>query len=257
MIANYHTHTFRCKHAKGQDEEYILRAIEGGLKILGFSDHAPVNCVEGYKGWWRVQPEDAKEYIESLKVLREKYKDKIKIHIGFEMEYYPELFDKMYLYVKELGAEYIILGEHYIGSEWDGSIHSNHEGHTEDDLIKYTDLLIEGMKTGKYLYVAHPDMFRFDGDDEFYAKEAERICCAAKELDVPLELNMLGIFDNRNYPNEKFLKVAGQIGCKMIFGFDAHDPYRAYDDKSLVKAQELVKKYNINLIEKIEIKGLK
>ncbi len=257
MIANYHTHTFRCKHAKGQDEEYILRAIEGGLKILGFSDHAPVNCVEGYNGWWRVQPEDAEEYIESLKALREKYKDKIKIYIGFEMEYYPELFDKMYSYVKSLGAEYIILGEHYIGSEWDGSIHSNREGHTEEDLIKYTDLLIEGMKTGKYLYVAHPDMFRFDGDDEFYAKESERLCRAAKELDVPLELNMLGIFDNRNYPNEKFLKVAGKIGCKMIFGFDAHEPYRAYDDKSLAKAQELVKKYNINLIDKIEIKGLK
>ena len=95
MLANYHTHTFRCKHAKGKDEEYVLRAIEGGLKVLGFSDHAPINFVEGYDGWWRVQPEDAEEYINSLRKLREKYKDKIKIHIGFEMEYFPEYFDKI------------------------------------------------------------------------------------------------------------------------------------------------------------------
>ncbi len=257
MIANYHTHTFRCGHAKGSDEEYIKRAIEGGIKIMGFSDHAPINCVEGYHAWWRVQPEEAKEYIESLRKLREKYKDKIEIYIGFEMEYYPEYFDEMYRYVKELGAQYIILGEHYAGSEWDGSIHSNHPGHSDEELIKYTDLLIEGMKTGKYLYVAHPDMFRFDGDDELYVKEAQRLCRAAKELDVPLELNMLGVFDNRNYPNEKFLKVAGQVGCKMIFGFDAHNPERAYDDKSIIKAQALVKKYNLNLIDKVEIKGLK
>ena len=252
MIANYHTHTFRCKHAKGQDEEYILRAIEGGLKILGFSDHAPINCVKGYDAWWRVQPEDAKEYIETLKKLREKYKDKIKIYIGFEMEYYPELFDKMYAYVKELGAEYIILGEHYIGSEWDGSIHSNHPGHTKEDFTRYVNILIEGMKTGKFLYVAHPDMFRFEGDEQFYENEAERLCLAAKELDVPLELNLLGIHDNRNYPNERFLKVAGKTGCKMILGFDAHEPHRAYDDKSLAKAQKLVKKYNINLISDVE-----
>ena len=257
MIANYHTHTFRCAHATGTDEEYVKRAIEGGLKVIGFADHAPINCVEGYDAWWRVQPEDAKEYVNSILSLKEKYKDKIEIHVGFEMEYYPEYFDKMYAFVKEVGAEYIILGEHYIGSEWDGSIHSNHLGHTDEDLIKYTNLLIEGMKTGKYLYIAHPDMFNFTGDDELYANQAKKLCLAAKEMDIALELNLLGIFDGRNYPNEKFLKVSGEVGNKVILGFDAHDPQRAYDDKSLAKAEELVKKYNLNLIEKLDIVGLK
>lgn len=37
MIANYHTHTWRCRHADGTEREYVERAIEGGLKILGFS----------------------------------------------------------------------------------------------------------------------------------------------------------------------------------------------------------------------------
>ncbi|MBR2043129.1 MAG: histidinol-phosphatase [Clostridia bacterium] len=253
MYANYHTHTYRCSHATGTEEEYIKRAIDGGIKIMGFSDHAPVNCVEGYKGWWRVQPEDAKEYIDTINSLKEKYKDKIKIHVGFEMEYYPEYFEEMLKYVKELGAEYIIMGEHYIDGDWkETSHHSNHPGRTAEELKKYVDTVIEGMKTGEYLYVAHPDMVFFDKGDEVYKREAKRICTAAKEMDIPLELNLLGIYDNRNYPDERFLKVAGEVGCKMILGFDAHDPYRAFDDKSLVKAEELINKYNLNIISDLE-----
>ena len=41
MLANYHTHTTRCRHAVGADREYVKAAIESGVKILGFSDHAP------------------------------------------------------------------------------------------------------------------------------------------------------------------------------------------------------------------------
>ena len=44
MKTNYHTHTTRCMHAVGSDEEYVLSAIKGGFQILGFSDHTPKNC---------------------------------------------------------------------------------------------------------------------------------------------------------------------------------------------------------------------
>ena len=37
MIANYHTHTWRCRHADGTEREYVERTIEGGLKILALS----------------------------------------------------------------------------------------------------------------------------------------------------------------------------------------------------------------------------
>lgn len=38
---NLHTHTYRCHHAKGTDEEYVIKAIENGYDLIGFSDHAP------------------------------------------------------------------------------------------------------------------------------------------------------------------------------------------------------------------------
>ena len=41
MIANYHTHTRRCRHARESEKEYVEEAIRSGLKVLGFSDHTP------------------------------------------------------------------------------------------------------------------------------------------------------------------------------------------------------------------------
>lgn len=38
---NLHSHTYRCHHAKGTDEEYVLSAIKNGYTEMGFSDHAP------------------------------------------------------------------------------------------------------------------------------------------------------------------------------------------------------------------------
>ena len=36
MLTNYHTHTTRCGHAEGTEEEYILTALRCGYKVLGF-----------------------------------------------------------------------------------------------------------------------------------------------------------------------------------------------------------------------------
>ena len=54
MIANYHTHTYRCGHSGNYaDEEFVLHAIDAGLKVLGFSDHTPwpyAGCPNGCDG---------------------------------------------------------------------------------------------------------------------------------------------------------------------------------------------------------------
>ena len=41
LKANYHTHTYRCRHAYGSEREYIEAAIRMGIAELGFSDHVP------------------------------------------------------------------------------------------------------------------------------------------------------------------------------------------------------------------------
>ena len=77
---NLHTHTTRCFHAVGSDEEYVLAAIKNGIKILGFSDHCPMDQYTVYKD--RMKLAELDEYIASIRHLKEKYKDQIQMKIG-------------------------------------------------------------------------------------------------------------------------------------------------------------------------------
>ena len=252
MDYNYHSHTVRCNHATGSEEEYINTAINTGIRYMGFSDHAPFKFTDGYESFYRVPTALGKDYISVLRDLREKYKDEIDIKIGFEMEYYPSYFESMLKTVLDLGAEYLILGQHFINEEHPSGIASS-GATTEEYLKKYVDLVVDGIKTGYFTYVCHPDLIAFEGDDAIYEREVRKICLASKEYNVPLEINFLGIRNNRHYPNEKFWKTVGEVGSPVTFGMDAHATVEAGDIKSLKTAEELVSKYGLNYIGKPKI----
>lgn len=253
MKYNYHTHTARCGHAAGEDREYVLTAIEAGVEEMGFSDHAPFRFPDGRESGYRVPMARAEEYIESVRALRAEFKDKIKLHVGFEMEYYPTYFQQMLSLVKGLGAEYLILGQHFIDEEKVGNV-STAPHDSEAELKTYVDTVVEGMESGAFLYVAHPDVFRFIGKDEIYEAEAHRLCRASVRTGVPLEINFLGIRQKRAYPREDFWKIAGEEGVDVVFGYDAHEPIHASGVDSEATARALVKKYGLRFIEDFKIK---
>ena len=85
---NYHTHTWRCGHAKGTDEQYVQAAIDAGFKVLGFSDHGPYRNRSFLDS--RMDFSQVDEYYQSCNQLKEKYKNQIDIKIGFELEYFDE-----------------------------------------------------------------------------------------------------------------------------------------------------------------------
>lgn len=252
MFANYHTHSFRCGHATGTEREYIENAIRGGYKILGFSDHAPFRFPDGRESSFRIMTSQAEGYFETIRTLREEYKDKIKIYIGFEMEYYPEYFDEMLKNVKSLGSEYLILGQHFIENEKPGATYSGTPCTEEYKIVEYADCVIEAMKTSEFRYVAHPDVFNFVGDKEIREREWRRICIAAREMNIPLEINFLGIRGSRHYPAEDFWKIAGEEKPNVIFGLDSHSVADTIDESSLAIAKKMVKTYGLNLIDELE-----
>lgn len=253
MNFNFHTHTKRCGHAVGEDEEYVLKAIAHGFTDLGFSDHVPLlyNC--GKEGGARIKMKDAEDYARSVILLKEKYKDKINIHLGFECEYLDEYFDKTLANVIKWGAEYIILGQHFYIPEFPENPAWQHVINQTDNsssLIAYTDSVIKAMRTGKFSYVAHPDMFNFVGDSSLFRREAERLCVESKALNIPLELNLLGIRGKRNYPFDAFWAVAGGVGCPVTMGCDAHSPDDLYNADAIKTAKHLIEKYKLNYIAK-------
>ena len=256
MYSNYHTHTFRCKHAKGSEEEYIEKAISEGVKILGFSDHAPYIYPPGYVSSYKMLPEQLSEYCDTLSALKEKYRDKIEIHIGLETEYYENLFDETLEFWRGYPIEYLILGHHMLGNEYDKTrwvVGTR----TEDKsiLTRYVDAVLKAAGTGRISCVAHPDMLNFVGDEDFYLQENERMLKGLKQLSVPVEINLLGLMDKRHYPRERFWELAGRCSIDAILGFDAHTPECCPHIETVVEGMRLADRYGINLLSKLELKN--
>ena len=61
---NLHTHTFRCGHASGTDDQMVLSAIEAGFELLGFSDHMPYP--ELHLPTCRMFYDQRQEYVDSI-----------------------------------------------------------------------------------------------------------------------------------------------------------------------------------------------
>ena len=158
MIANYHTHTPRCGHASGEEKEYVEEAIRGGLKILGFSDHAPVPYKGGYSSpGVRMDVSEIEDYVDAVMRVKDEYRRDIEIHLGFEMEYYPGYIDAQLDLYRQYPIDFFLLGQHYLGDE----IGCPYCGrHTEDRsvLTGYCSQTAEALKTGLFTYFAHPDL---------------------------------------------------------------------------------------------------
>ena len=255
MIANYHTHTFRCHHAKGEDEDYVRAALDNGVQILGFSDHAPMLGRDYLKADIRMRPELLSDYVHCLRKLREKYADQIEIHIGLEVEYYPDIFKDLAAFYKRNGVEYLLLGQHWIGKESvpGESCYMFRPTDSEASLSWFADTLIEAMETGMFSYVAHPDIIQYTGPDEIYEKHMRRIARRAKELGIPVEMNLHGLRGGRNYPDPRFLRIAGEEGLSVIIALDAHDPHEFYEHENYEAGLELARECGVKLVETVDL----
>ena len=258
MTANYHTHTYRCLHACGEDEEYVKVAIERGVQVLGFSDHSPINYPNDYVCPHKMTMGELAGYVNSVNELRRKYAGKIEIHLGLEAEYYEETFEKSLKEWRDAGIEYLILGQHYVVlPEWErGTLPS--VAHVGDEaLISYVEACTRGMRTGKFSYLAHPDILRYSGENEaLYDELTRRLIACAIECDMPLEINMLGLRTGRHYPAERFWKIAKEYSPKVILGADAHSPQDLAEPKNVNQALLFAKKYNLKLIDRLDLKAI-
>ena len=256
MRASYHTHTYRCKHASGSAEEYIERGIAEGLSILGFSDHAPMPYKYGYVSSYKMLPEEIGEYFDELVALKEKYKSKIDIKIGFETEYYPSLWEDSLRFWKSYPVDYLILGQHFVPEEYfPDRVYSGNPTSEKQNVTTYVDRVIAGMNTGIITYVAHPDLINYTGKDNvFYLDEMSRIIEEAKRLAMPIEYNLLGKALGRNYPNRDFWNLAADYKVDVIIGCDSHSPDRVAKKDEIENAEKYLFSLGFNVLDEIELK---
>lgn len=249
MKTNYHTHTARCNHAVGTEEEYVQAAIKRGLNTLGFSDHTPYYFPGDYYSNFRMRMNQLDDYTATVKMLSNRYANQINILTGLEAEFYPDLFPALLERLQDSDVAYLILGQHMVDNE----IGAQYSGHPTDDvtvLKKYCYQICDAFQTGVFTYLAHPDLIHFVGSEDIYSENMRLICREAKKCGIPLEYNLLGLSTNRQYPNDHFWILAAEEGNTVVLGCDAHKP-EALEDTNTEK--EAIRRLNVLSITPVEL----
>ena len=239
QIFNLHTHTWRCGHAVGEDYEYVENAIKAGFSLIGFSEHIQYRADN--RKYNRIDFEDFVSYFSDIRALKKAYKERIVILCGLEAAYVPEAMNDLLELSTE--SDYILLGQHQGGlSDKKYCLKCN-----DEDVLQYAADIENGLSTGLYSVIAHPDYFMNARSSwsKQCAEASERICKAAKKYGVPLELNLKGSLSHKDwigqeycthYPYRKFWEIAAKEGNDVLYGWDAHSP------KDLLGSTEIVDK---------------
>ena len=258
MKKNYHTHHELCRHAKGTAEDYVKKAIDANLSVLGFSDHAPSAVITHDD---RMRFEELETYLEDVETMKRRYEDKIKIHTGLEIEY----LDTNHEYYRDLSrkVEYFILGQHYIRPEDDKSSLRGTVGLKKgEDIINYAKSVESAIKTGMFSLIAHPDIYlaSYPRFDTFAEEAAHIIIDAAIRYDVPLEFNANGVRrgvkiseagTHYRYPRKEFWDIAVKKGAVAVLSADAHHPEQL-DDKAIEDSEALIKAWGVVTTETLK-----
>lgn len=231
-ISNFHTHTHLCRHASGRPADYVEQALKEGCSALGFSDHCPYP--DSFFDCWpeiRMTEDEAAEYDQDILEAREMAS--FPVFQGYECEWEAE-YGSWYDELKDsYHADYLVLGAHWVT---DGKSHIYIPRVESPSLLNaYIDQTIDGMRSGHFAFLAHPDLFMagYKEWDEQAKACSQAILDAAADLDLPVEINGLGmsraLSSTRRgmryaYPYVEFWEMAALTNVRVICNPDAHEP---------------------------------
>ncbi len=229
LPADYHMHTPLCRHAVGEPVEYAARAVEIGLKEIGFTDHSPMRQDDFDN--WRMRFDQLGEYVEKVRKAQRDF-PLLTIRLGLEVDYLPGHEE----WIRELASlhpwDYFIGSVHYVSDSWAVDNPEKLSEWKQRDAFEvwtvYFDWLTRAASSGLFEIIGHADLpkkFRFYPNRDC-THLYQRFLSAVKSKDVAIELNTAGLRkDCREiYPSRYILQLAAQKGVPITFGSDAHAP---------------------------------
>ena len=239
MRVDLHNHTPRCNHAVGTMNEYVEQAIQKGIDIFGFSDHAPMSFDPKY----RMSLNEADEYEKEVKELADKYKDQINILLGYEVDFLPNYLEERIL---QAPVDYLIGSVHFIpkdGNLWgfDNPEFIGEYKNADIDKIwqDYFDAIETMAKSGLFQIVGHLDLikvfnFKPKKDVRLFAQKALE---AIKKSGMAIEISSAGLRKpvGEPYPSKELLEVAYELDIPITLASDAHAPQQVGQNMSSIE----------------------
>lgn len=274
---NYHSHTYRCMHADMDvtDEDYVKEYIKHGFKKIAFTDHCPEKNIIDDRPKIRMPYSQKDEYLRSIGLLKDKYKNQIKIESGFEVEYMPG--DEKNIAELKNDSDKIIIGQHFIYDDNKKIKIFSKTDCTDDELIRYGNYIKAAIELKFADIIAHPDIYLYRRPvfGEVERQVAETICECAEKNDIPLEINLNFIFgktyyENKKhntdpydvqikklntvvYPRKEFWEVASKYNVRVLYGLDTHRLVQIqHFDELVCLATEIIGQDTIDKLNFIE-----
>ena len=243
-MRDYHIHTKRCGHARGEMEQYVERALETGLEEIGFSDHLPFfhKRDPGYT----MALEELPGYVEDVERMRGQH-PRLRIKLGVEADYFPGQEKETEKALEAHPFDFVLGSVHFIDG-WGFDMpeeEKNWRGKDVDQIYRdYFKLLRQAAQTGLFDIIGHTDLVKKFGHRpaQHLEEEIEKTAAVFKESGLTVEINTSGLRRpvREIYPAMEILKVYHHYNIPIVFGSDAHAPEEVGEDfdKAVAYAKE-------------------
>jgi histidinol-phosphatase (PHP family) len=243
-IGNYHTHTNHCD-GHGEPREYAEAALRKGMPRLGFSGH---NVVP-FPTDWTMRAERQESYLREVREVRDRYRGKLEIFLGMEVDFIPGMTSPTSPAVRALGLDFVIGSVHFIGpsdgdhawtvdgprEEMEAALKDGFGGDPRRLVERYYQLVAAMAESAAPDIIAHFDVVKknnrdgrfFSEDAEWYRAAVKRALDAVRDSGSVLEINTGGVVRNTSgafYPSPWILQEARQRGIPVLVSSDAHHP---------------------------------
>ncbi|MCQ2385654.1 MAG: histidinol-phosphatase HisJ family protein [Clostridia bacterium] len=230
--SNFHTHTHFCD-GKDTPEDIVREAIRLGCPAVGFSGHG----FTLYDRTYCMSLEATEAYCAEISRLKKIYRDKIKIYLGLEKDYYSQEDTSRY--------DYIIGSVHYVnkngiylaidnneeeflwvvGNYYGGDFYALAEAYYENvgnvyekthcNIIGHFDLVTKYNEKNKYFDVYHPR----------YVAAARKALNKLLPSPAYFEINSGAISRGCRttpYPDDRWLSLIKEAGHPILYTSDSH-----------------------------------
>lgn len=258
---NYHSHTTFCDGANTA-EEMVLKAIELGMGEIGFSGHSYLP----FDDEWTMNPEEAKQYRETIKSLRDAYAERISVRLGIEQDYCSPT-DELSEYEYVIGGVHCLFkDDYYISVDLDREtqekgIKEAYGGDVYAFVDDYFDTVADIYNKTKCDIIAHFDLLSkyvekgsvINPDNERYKAAEDRAIEALLKTPAVFEVNtgaMSRGYRTEPYPSLRILKKLADAKAPVILSSDTHSVETI--DYGMETAAKVCKDLGLTIIESID-----
>ncbi|HEX2916682.1 MAG TPA: histidinol-phosphatase HisJ [Chloroflexia bacterium] len=248
MFSDYHTHTIYSNHGKGHPREMAAIAVERGMPALGFSEHFPLP--EGFtepSGTANMRWEQIEQYIREVREAQEEFGSRLKILLGYEVDYLPTADEVMRANLAKYSPDYKVGSIHIVDR-----FRSDHEnwlidyspgifeegleenGGPEAVYRRYYELVRDYARAHDHAIVGHLDLIKkynaggryFDLNGNDYLSQVEATLDVLKAAGKIVEINTAGLFKEIGelYPSDRVLQMMLERRLPICLSSDAHQP---------------------------------